>query len=283
MSEPNYRGEYFPPPDSPEPPPGQPVVEQQGTEEELLQEPQPMTPGRRILIIALTLLTAVVIAFLVRHFVFSIRHLQVVGIHRLSWQDVAVAAGLNVNTNYFGLDENRIREGINSNRYLVYQGMQKFLPSTLVLHVHERQPLASINYIGIAYIMADDGVILERSKELRDFGLPVVSGLSLRDIRQGSLPVSTRFGQMEACVSLVRELHAQRFASEVKDVNLSETSSIYLTTRDGFSVHLGDATYLRAKVGTARAVLMKLREAGIKGGVIEATVPGEATYRPDSV
>lgn len=242
-----------------------------------------MTPERRILIIVSTLLIVVVLAFLIRHFVFSIRNLRVVGLQRLSWQEVAVSAGLSSSSNYFGLDEKQIREGINANRYLVFQRMEKQLPNTLVLYVHERQPMASINYIGISYIMADDGVILERSRELVAHGLPVVSGLSLRDIRQGSMPVSTRFGQMEACIRLINELHAQGFAQEVQDVNLSEVSSIYLSTKDGFSVHLGDGSYLRAKIGTARAVIARLRQSGLSGGVIEATVPGEATYRPDSV
>lgn len=285
MVEPNYRGEYFPPPESMSPPPQQPQgpTGPLGPEEEPPQETLPMTPEKRIMIIVSTLLFLVVLAFTIRHFVFSIRNLRVVGLNRLSWQEVARSAGLSASSNYFGLDEEQVKAGINANRYLVFEKMQKVLPNTLVLHVHERQPMASINYIGIAYIMADDGMILEKTRDLSDHGLPVVSGLSLRDIRQGSHPVSTRFGQMEACIALVRELHAQGFAPEVLDVNLSETSSIYLSTRDGFSVHLGDANYLRAKVGTVRAVLQKLREAGRSGGVIEATVPGEATYRPDSV
>ena len=75
----------------------------------------------------------------------------------------------------------------------------------------------------------------------------------------------------------------QGFGHEVLDVNLSEVTQIYLTTRDGFSVHLGDGKYLRAKIGTVRAVLQRLKQNGITGGVIEATVPGEVTYRPDSV
>lgn len=243
-----------------------------------------MTPERRILIIVSVLLIVVGLAFLIRGLVFRIKHIRVVGLHNLSWQEVARSAGISSSSNYFGLDEKRIRDGINANRYLVYERMQKIPPSTLVLYVRERRPIASINYIGIAYVMAEDGVILERSRELNEYyGLMTVSGLALRDIRIGSVPLSTRFGQIETCIELARELHMQGFGNQVRDINLSEVTRIYLTTRDGFSVHLGDGKYLRAKIGTVRAVIQRLRENGITSGVIEATVPGEVTYRPDSV
>lgn len=272
--------EYYPPPDIQQR--NGPVAEPQG--DGMADQRPPMTPERRMLIIVCVLLIGVSLAFLLRGLLFNIRHLRVVGIHRITWQEVARSAGLSSSSNYFGLDEKSIREGINANRYLVYERMQRVPPSTLILYVRERQPIASINYIGIAYIMADDGVILERTRELdKHSDLMTVSGLVLRDIRLGSVPLSSRINQVETCIALARELHMQGFANQVQDINLSEISSIYMTTRDGFSVHLGDGRDLRPKIGTIRAVIQRLREGGITGGVIEATVPGEATYRPDSV
>ena len=162
--------------------------------------------------------------------------------------------------------------------------MERVFPNTVVFHVRERRPSARINYIGIAYVMADDGMILERTRDLSQFAkLMTVSGLALRDIRQGAVPLSTRASQMDVCISLVNELQLQGFDSQIVDVNVAEPSSLYVTTNDGFSIHLGDSRDLRAKIGTARAVLQACRAAGYQRGVIEATVPGFATYRPDSV
>lgn len=279
MNRPDGGLEYYPPPDSQMPAgPGGMEPSQEP------QEQRPMTPERRLMIIVAVLVILVAGAFLIRAWVFKIRSVRVIGIHDITWQEVALSAGLSSSSNYFGLDEKQIEEGINNNRYLVYEGMERIFPSTVVLRVRERRPLAAIHYIGIAYIMADDGLILEKTKELSSYAhLMTVSGLTLRDIRQGSVPLSSRFGQMETCLALAREIYAQGFNSEIRDINLAETSSIYMTTRDGFSVHLGDNWDLRPKIGTVRAVLQRLRESGIQGGVIEATVPGEATYRPDSV
>lgn len=271
--------EYYPPPELPqgqEPP--------RGAMEEQQKEPtSPMTPERRMLIIASVLLILVSAAFIARNLLFTIRHVRVVGTQHVGWEQVARSAGLSPSSNYFNLNEARIREGINSNRYLVYERMEAVFPNTVVLFVRERLPVASIHYIGISYIMADDGMILERTRDLSKYAhLMTVSGLDLRDIRLGSYPQSTRVNQMDTCVALTRELIGQGISSQVLDINVSELSSIYFSTHDGFSIHLGDGTNLRAKVGTVRAVLDECRRREYKPGVIEATVPGEATYRPDS-
>lgn len=277
--QPGAYNENFIPPEVPgylPPPPGQHPQEEQPSEQR-----QPMTPQRRMFIIASVLIVVISIAFVLRAAVFSIRNVRVVGIQQLSWQDVARSAMLSPSSNYFNLNENKIREGINSNRYLVYERMETVFPNTLVLFVKERQPAASINYIGISYIMADDGMVLEKTKDLGKYaGLMTISGLDLRDIRTGSVPMSTRLTQMDTCIALTRELKAQGFHPQIKDINLSEPTSVYLSTTDGYSIHLGDGQQLRAKIGTVRAVLEECRRRGYSPGVIEATIPGEATYRP---
>lgn len=280
MPGPRPTPEHYPPPEVPSHPQAirdSVVRDPQGTEEAVQR-----SPGTRMLVLVCILLIFVSLAFILRGLLFTIRNVKVHGISQVSWQDVAISAGLGPASNYFNLDEERIREGINSNRYLIYQKMEKVFPNTLVLYVRERQPSARINYIGIAYIMADDGMILERTKDLTKFtDLMTVSGMAIGDIRVGNvLPLST---QVDVCVNIIRELDQQNFLSQIKDLNVANPASIYMTSIDGYSIHIGDAKDLQAKIGTVRAVLQALRKGGYPIGVIEATVPGEATYRPDSV
>ncbi len=145
-----------------------------------------------MLIISCVLLMAVSVAFILRATVFSIRYVRVIGIHNLTWEQVASSAGITQSSNYFSLREDKIRDGINANRFLVYERMQKVFPNSVVLYVRERQPIASINYIGVSYIMADDGIILSRVQQPEGSSpLMRISGLALRDIREGKLPLST--------------------------------------------------------------------------------------------
>lgn len=304
MSEPGF--EYYPPPELPPRQSNrqaqgrglaQPTPEHRHTPEqrpaqsggrgpsdpqEPVQEAPPAAPGRRMLRITCALLVVVSLAFILRATLFSIRYVRVIGINHLTWQQVASSAGISTSSNYFGLREDKIREGINANRFLTYERMQKVFPSSVILYVKERQPVASIDYIGMSYIMADDGLILaSRQQGQSDSSLMRVSGLALRDIREGKLPVSTKSGQIESCIALIQEMYQQGFSAEIVEVNMSEPTQIYLTTRDGYSIHIGDTNELRPKIGTIRAVLTELRRMGLKGGTIEGTIPIVATYIPD--
>ncbi len=239
--------------------------------------------GKKFLAAACVLLVLVSVAFIVRDRFLSIRNLQVAGISRVPWQEVATAAGLDSHMTYFSLDEDKVAAGVNRHPWLVFESMEKLFPDTLILRVRERTPSASVSYLGISYIMAEDGVILEKTRDLSaTAGLITVSGLAVKEIRVGSPPASAKASQIPACVSLLLELSEQGFSAQVKDIDLSEPDNLYLTTLDGFTVHLGEAADLRAKVGTARAVIGELKKRGYSSGVIESTRPGEATYRPDA-
>lgn len=288
MSEPGF--EYYPPPELPQR--QQSAIDRQAAQTQPsgsapgprnMAEQAQMSPARRILIISSVLIAAVCAAFILRATVFTVRFIRVVGLRNLTWQQVAASAGIMPSSTYFSLREDKIKSNINANRFLVYERMQKVFPNSVILYVKERIPVASIDYIGVSYIMGDDGLILGRAGQTtKDSSLIRVSGLALRDIREGKLPLSIKDGQIESCVALVKEIYAQGFETEIREINLSEPASIYMTTNDGYSVHIGDTSYLKPKIGTVRAVLPRLRSMGRTGGTIEATVWGEATHIPES-
>lgn len=229
-------------------------------------------------------LAALVLAiFWVRDVFLIIRNVEVQGVRQRPWQEVAIAAGFDKPVNYFGLNEDRIREGINSNRYYTYLGMDKNFPNSVTLRVRERIPVAYLHYIGVGYLLGDDGLVLEQTRELEQTqGYASITGMQIRDIRVGAVPTGTRPQQLTSALSVLRELAMQGYLENIQDVNVTEPTSILLITRDGYAVHIGDDEQLRAKIGTVRAVIEDLKRRGFTGGVIEATMPGEATYRPET-
>ena len=66
----------------------------------------------------------------------------------------------------------------------------------------------------------------------------------------------------------------------VQEVDLSNTSSIFLITRDGYTVSLGDRERIHAKLRSMMYVREKLLELGKNGGAINVSVPEKPTYSP---
>ena len=276
-----------PPPRPPEHRPGPPPVpvyqqqwqEPPEPEEEEVLMPEP--PHRRVIKIAAIAVGLVALLFILRFYVFTISHVQVVGNRMISLKEVAQSAGLDRKLLYFTINEEEIRQGINANRYLDFEKMEKVFPNTLILYVRERTPSAFFTHLGVGFVMAEDGMILEKSRDLRlRQGLIEVSGLTIwGQLESGSFPIGGKPGQLEALVTLVNELNDQGYAGQVRDINVSDETNLIMTTQDGYTVHLGGAERMYAKVGTVRSVISELKRRNLTGGVLEASIPGEATYR----
>ena len=231
----------------------------------------------------LVALGVLLIAFLFfQQVVFKVRQVIVYGAVRLPEAAIAEWAGINANSNYFSVREEAVRRNVNANRYLQFLGMEKRFPSTVLLSVKERVPVAYAERLGYTYVMADDGVILEQGSSLNTAGMIRVSGLLIQRIAIGATPQLSSAKQLASYRTLLAELNAQQATGLFSGITFSDSDDIYLDAVAGFTVHIGSGDYLRAKIGTVRAVLSEMEKQGLTGGVIEATVPGEATYRPEN-
>ena len=114
-------------------------------------------------------------------------------------------------------------------------------------------------------------------------GQPDFAALTIsyvRDIRTGEKILFQTEDQLEALCAVLEELELQGALSAMSELNMYDLENIYLVTLDGYTANIGTAEDARAKIGTVRAVVEELRRRGLRGGIIEATVPGQATYRP---
>ena len=241
--------------------------------------PRPSRRGLYTVIAVIVLLTAA--AMIVRGNWLRIRYIEVTGLVNYLPEQVIAQAGIGENTTYFNLSEDRIRRNIEEDRYLHFEGMEKKWPDSLTLHIRERRRQANVLFMGIQYVISQDGMVLESSSKIElHNGCVKVTGLNLRDIRFAAPLVCQDETQLETLGLLFDELDIQGFTDEVAELNLSSLESIYIVTLDGFTANIGSAEELRAKIGTVRAVVRELRNREKKGGMIEATVPGQASYRP---
>lgn len=228
----------------------------------------------------LILLAILAVLFFLRYQVFVVKRVNVSGTSAEIWQSVAKEAGLDRGMFFFSVNEDRIRQAVESNRYLIFDSMEKMFPGTVNIKVTQRKPFAFFTHLGVGYVLAGDGMILEQTRELSvgDHLMKVI-GLSVWGQQSpGSLPSSTDPTQAETLLELFSELSAWGFESQVNTVDVAESLHINLQTIDGYSINLGSSEQLHAKLGTVASVVNELRRRQMFGGIIEATRPGEASY-----
>ena len=245
---------------------------------------QPVKP-RHTGVITMVAMVALIFAIMVilNESMLKIRRVAVIGNRQVSWEDVIRAAGLDRPTSYFTVSEEKIKQNISASRYLVFERMEKEFPSGLTLYVHERKPIARVQEMGSVYVIDEEGMVLERLTSSQDSqydGLMFITGLKSKEMRVGQIMQPGSTLQTEAFKALMQEVILQGITSEISELNMSDPESLYLITTDKFTAHLGDTAYLRAKVGTVRAVIDYLRKDGSGGGMLEAAIPGEVVYSP---
>lgn len=238
-------------------------------------------PSRRGLFTVIALLGMLLVAAVfARGRWLRIKNIEVDGLVRLTKAEVAQIAGITDRTTYFSLDEKKVRHNIENDIRLRFISMEKKWPDGVLLIVEERQKTANVVHMGVQYVISQDGMVLESSRSLSpDNGYLNVTGLDIRDIRYGAPVVCRDEYQLTAMGEIIEELKMQGVLSQTSELILSSLDSIYLVTVDGYTANIGTADRLRAKIGTVRAVVRELREMGKEGGMIEATIPGEASYR----
>lgn len=261
----------------------QPPQEEKKQERKATESYYPAQPPSRrgyYTVIAVIVMLTVAALFARGHWL-RIRDVEVPGLRHYSVAQVAAQAGITAKSTYFNLNEGRIAANLQKDRYLRFDGMEKVWPNKVILHVYERQETFNLLNMGVQYILSADGMVLANSNRMQlDNGCVNVTGMSVRDIRVGAMVICNNEGQMEALQALYDELSIQGFLEEIAELNMTSLDSIYLVTLDGYTANIGSTEELRAKIGTVRAVVQELRREGESGGMIEATVPGQATYRP---
>lgn len=254
----------------------------EGAEPEMdeAEPPQKRSLAFRLMVAAVALLAVLIV---LRFVVFTVRNVHFVGLNAMTQQQAIQLSGLNHGLFYFTLQEEEVKNSVNKNRYLEYQGMEKIFPNALAVRVLERYPFAFFTHLGVGYVLAQDGIILEQVRDLRlGDGLIHINGLAVWGQQSpGVLPASTDPSQTAGMTALFEELLVWGFENQIKSIDISQSLNIAMQTDDGYTINLGEEEQLHAKIGTVFSVVNALRQRQMTGGIIEATLPGEATYRAE--
>lgn len=254
-------------------------------EDEQQSAPRPrkkIKPGGVILVLFVTL-GLLLGVFL---FIFSVRSVTVNGNTACPAAQILEASGISGSTNIFSLKEEEVRTSLHAaSRYLALDSLEKVYPNRVILNVHDRRICACVQAAGVMYEMDETGMLLEtRPDGSRNGTLPYISGLQSRYAAIGLTLEPTRKAQLTDYRKVISELSLQGMLAFIREINLSDTNAIYLYTREGdYSINLGDTANLRGKIGTVRAVVDQLRIMGEQGGILDASVLGEAVYTPEGI
>ena len=229
------------------------------------------------------LLVLAAAAAVLRFAVFSVKEIRVTGNSMIPAEEIIRVSGIRRGDSILTLNENSVKERIQSDYRLQFRYVAREMPGTVVISVREREPCCWLTYCGIMYVMDKNRMVLYESENPaeRPADLVEVKGLEVRSntlvgqyINLGSEAQQSVFTEM------FLEMKVLGCTDRIAEADISNTNSILLATRDGYTASLGDRQNIHAKLRALLLVQEELKRTQNYGGTINVSNPESPIYTP---
>lgn len=230
--------------------------------------------------LVLFLLVAVAAGVLLTSTVFVIKDIQVVGNMSVPTPDIVRLSGLEMGTSVFRINADNVKSRFDGVGRVGFEGLNVSYPSTVTIYVRERIGRVLVNYSGLPTVLDEFGYAIEQSREMPSGDLPVVTGLRATGCQVGHQIQSDVVGQVDAMNKVVSRLYQLQYQGLISELNVSDLDNLYLMTRSGMMVKLGDSEQLESKLIWMNSALGELMKDGKTAGIVNVSGGSSAVYQP---
>ena len=229
------------------------------------------------------LLTVTAVLAVLRYAVFTVGEIRIIGNDSIPAAEIIRLSGIRQGAGILSLDEKKVSKRISSDCRLQFSYMSRQLPHTVILCVREREACCWLSYCGIIYVMDKSRMVMYETEDptIRPANLVEVKGLSVRSTTHvGQEMLLTYESQQNAFSALFLEMKVLGCTDRIKEADMTDPDSILLETRDGYTVSLGNAENLHAKLRSMLLVQEELQNRQMTGGTINVSNPESPIYNP---
>ncbi len=216
-------------------------------------------------------------ALLIKSRVFTLKEIVVEGNILYTDAEIAAISGLILGEDTLKIEKERIYGNFSRNSYVELTGLDILYPDRVLLRVEERFARATVSCAGVILVIDEDGVILERLAAMPAGDLITVT-MDVSLGAQGRVIETADPDQRENMTAILTALEDTNMTSLISEVNVRDGYNLYLVSRTGVQIILGESQDLSEKLVWARRVLEKLTEEGVMSGVMDVSTGKNAIY-----
>lgn len=234
---------------------------------------------RALVVAALLLVLGLAVYLTLDRSVFVARDVQVEGNSTIPADDIIRAADLPLGSPMREVSEEKARAALKSSGTVELVSLEKHYPSLVVLNVRERRCDAVVSYAGVILTMERDGTVISQPSAMPETDAVYVTGLNVTGWQPGEV-VSAPASQLEALVTTLDALYDNAATGYVSELNVSNPHALYLYSRTGMRVDLGDSADMDDKVLWMVSVLPDLEARGETSGRLDVSSGDKADHSP---
>lgn len=187
---------------------------------------------------------------------------------RYTKNDILNAAGITSGKCILSYNPKEIKSRLEEDPYLEVLSVKRIIPDEISIEVDEREEYAAIVTGNDSYCVIDkNGYILFTGKREGVGELKSIHGLGTMGFSTGTYINADKSKLRPYVLMELIEAFGKR-DGEIGSIDITIPASLKLTTRDGYTIMLGDSVDIESKVERMFAALDKARESGSPNKVI---------------
>ena len=235
---------------------------------------------KKLFMPAVVLVALIMLAVFLDGSVFVIKDVRIEGESGMQDVEVVRLAGLDFGERMRKFDADSVRRNVESTGALICVEVKKEKPSTIVITVERREPRLMTDYGGSIALLDGDCYVISVTREAPEGNNIYVTGLDPRDAVPGRL-VGADNARIEVLVKVVEAIDSTGVQEYISEINVENTDGIYLYSRTGIQVMLGDTDELENKLIWMQYALIDLEGRGETSGKLDVTGGNQADYSAD--
>lgn len=225
-------------------------------------------------LIAIVVIIAVCIAVL-RSPLFDISVIRVEGNTLLTEAEIIEIAGVSRGMNMFSIRSGRVKASLEKNAYIASAEIDRQIPDTYVITIHEKNPTFAVKYDDGYVIIDDDGTVIDFAKDSQSATL--LTGVQLAQYKIGDIPAFKEGCDFALLIDMIQKINASGLY--FKKVEVLTPTSVKASITDTLLCQ-GECVDLSANVEGIKAAVYDLGQRGVKRGVIHVSSTGYASFNP---
>lgn len=210
--------------------------------------------------------------------VLLIKGVEVVGCPDEKRMDIVRAAGIEFGGSIRKADTSAMAKGIDATGMYRCVSIEKDYPSDIIITVDVRLPAAVAVAGGQMAVMDADGYVIRIDPGMPAESVFYVTGLEPRSWNVGSL-LEAPAGRLEAMSAIINALSEIGAGEYVSEINVTDINALYIYSRTGINVQLGNSENMRSKVVWMAEALRDLEARGETSGRLNVSGGDKADFK----
>jgi cell division protein FtsQ len=168
----------------------------------------------------------------------NISHIKIEGLKKLSKDELMKMVNLGPDRNILTVNLEKIGHRLEAHPWVEKTEVRREFPSSIVISIKERKPVAIINREGLRYV-DDKGVIFTRVAAGNPLDFPILTGFNSGDFKESGSSLDIA---LKKSLELLEIMERERIflSSNISEINLKSDSGFTIfTSNDAFQINIG--------------------------------------------